>query len=104
MPDKINNIEKIEKSSQMLKAIAHPTRIKILHMLKDAKEHSVTEIYLGLACEQPTISHHLGIMKDKGVLKSRREGKNTFYSIRKDTFVDCINITFLQEIVKFSKN
>lgn len=97
-----NNIDKIEKSTQMLKAIAHPTRIKILQMLKDAKEHSVTEIYLGLECEQPTISHHLIIMKDKGVLKSRREGKNTYYSIKKDAFVDCVNKSFLQEIVKLT--
>jgi len=32
--------------------------------------------------EQSTASHHLGIMKDKGVLVSRREGKNIYYSIR----------------------
>ena len=103
MLSKENNIDKIEKSSQMLKAIAHPTRIKILQMLKDAEEHSVTDIYLGLECEQPTISHHLIIMKDKGVLKSRRKGKNTFYSIKKDAFVDCINKSFLEEIVNLTK-
>ena len=98
MSDKFNNIKKAEKSSLMLKAIAHPTRIKILNMLKDGNEHNVTEIYMSLSCEQSTISHHLVIMKDKGVLKSRRDGKNTFYSVKRDAFVDCINRTFLQEI------
>jgi DNA-binding transcriptional ArsR family regulator len=104
MLSKENNIDKIEKSSQMLKAIAHPTRIKILQMLKDAEEHSVTDIYLGLECEQATISHHLIIMKDKGVLKSRRKGKNTFYSIKKDAFVDCINLSSINTLSSVSNN
>ena len=98
MSDKLNNKDKVERSSLMIKAIAHPTRIQILSMLKDGNEHNVTEIYLKLSCEQSTISHHLVIMKDKDVLKSRRDGKNTFYSVKRDAFVDCINKTFLQEI------
>ena len=104
MSNKENNIEKFERSSLMLKAIAHPTRIRILNMLKDVEEHSVTKIYLGLECEQSTISHHLVIMKDKGILKSRRDGKNTYYSIRRDAFVDCINKTFLQNITDLTEN
>lgn len=97
------NTEKIEKASLILKSIAHPIRIKILTMLKDGKEHTVTEIYLSLECEQSTISHHLSIMKDKGVLKSRRDGKNTFYGIKKDAFVDCINKAFLQKLNNFTE-
>jgi ArsR family transcriptional regulator len=93
-----NDSEKILKAANMLKSIAHPTRLKILNLLKDTKEYSVTKIHLQLSCKQPTISHHLSIMKNKGVLKSRQDGKNIFYSIKKDAFVDCINKSILQNI------
>lgn len=84
----------LEKAAGMLKAIAHPVRIAILEFLEDGKEVSVTEIYEYLQMEQSTTSHHLGILKDKGVLGSKRDGKNTYYYIRNEnlsTIVDCIN-------------
>lgn len=78
----------------MLKAIAHPMRIAILNFLDDGKKLTVTEIHELLNIEQSTTSHHLGILKDKGVLASQREGKNTYYYMKHDTIssiVDCIS-------------
>jgi len=86
--------EQLEKAAGMLKAIAHPMRIAILEYLEDGKQLTVTEIHEYLQIEQSTTSHHLGILKDKGVLGSKREGKNTFYFIRNEnlsSIVDCIN-------------
>ena len=86
--------EQLEKAANMLKAIAHPMRIAILEYLEDGKQLTVTEIHEYLQIEQSTTSHHLGILKDKGVLGSKREGKNTYYFIRNEnlsTIVDCIN-------------
>jgi len=74
--------EKLEKTAEILKAISHPVRISILNALESNKKMTVTEIHKMLEIEQSTASHHLGIMKDKGVLVSRREGKNIYYSIR----------------------
>lgn len=74
--------EQLEKAAGILKAMAHPVRISILNALEGGKKLTVTEIHNLLGVEQSTASHHLGIMKDKGVLVSRREGKNIFYSIR----------------------
>ena len=68
--------EQLEKAANMLKAIAHPMRIAILECLEDGKKLTVTEIHEYLQIEQSTASHHLGILKDKGVLSSKREGKN----------------------------
>lgn len=86
--------EKLEQAANMLKAIAHPMRIAILGYLEDGKKLTVTEIHELLKIEQSTTSHHLGILKDKGVLSSKREGKNTFYFLRHcslSNIVDCIS-------------
>ena len=86
--------EELEKAANMLKAIAHPMRIAILNYLDGGKKMTVTEIHELLQIEQSTTSHHLGILKDKGVLSSKREGKNTFYFLKHDklsSIVDCIS-------------
>lgn len=101
---KLNNIaqmniinltpDQLEKASNMLKAIAHPLRIAILNHLDNGKKLTVTEIHELLNIEQSTTSHHLGILKDKGVLASHREGKNTYYYLKHDnlaSIVDCVS-------------
>ena len=85
--------EQLEKVAGMLKAIAHPMRIAILKHLDGGKQLTVTEIHALLGIEQSTTSHHLGILKDKGVLISKRDGKNTYYSIRNENLgniIDCV--------------
>ncbi len=87
------NVEQLEIAVNMLKAIAHPMRISIISLLEDGRKMTVTEIHEKLQIEQSTTSHHLGILKDKGVLSSKREGKNTFYSLKNENLgkiLDCI--------------
>ncbi len=84
----------LDRAASMLKAIAHPMRIAILNHLEDGKRLTVTQIHNLLNIEQSTTSHHLGILKDKGVLASQREGKNTFYFLKHDSLrniVDCVS-------------
>jgi len=92
----INNLttEQLDKAANMLKAIAHPMRIAIINYLENGKKMTVTEIHDLLNIEQSTTSHHLGILKDKGVLASHREGKNTYYYLKYDKLsyiIDCLN-------------
>jgi len=85
--------DRLEMAASMLKAMAHPVRIAILKHLEGGKKLTVTEIHVLLGIEQSTTSHHLGILKDKGVLCSRREGKNTSYYLKHDILsqiVDCL--------------
>jgi DNA-binding transcriptional ArsR family regulator len=87
------DVERLETAASMLKAMAHPMRIAILKHLEGGKKLTVTEIHEILNIEQSTTSHHLGILKDKGVLCSKREGKNTFYYLRYEVLsqiVDCL--------------
>jgi len=83
--------EQLEEAANMLKAIAHPMRIAILGYLEDGKKLTVTEIHELLKIEQSTTSHHLGILKDKGVLCSKREGKNTYYFLKHANLSNIVN-------------
>lgn len=86
--------ERLEMAASMLKAMAHPLRIAILKHLEGGKKLTVTEIHELLGIEQSTTSHHLGILKDKGVLCSKRDGKNTYYYMKYDIIsqiMDCLH-------------
>jgi ArsR family transcriptional regulator len=72
----------LEGATGALRAVAHPIRLAIVDLLKDNASLNVTEIHESLGIEQAVASHHLRIMKDKGLLKSQRDGKNTFYSLK----------------------
>ncbi len=82
---------KLEQMASKLKAIAHPVRIAIIEMLAGSKCLSVTEIYLLLDIEQAAASHHLNIMKNKGILNSKREGKKIYYSLQNEALADIMN-------------
>lgn len=76
------NPEALERAAAMLRVIAHPIRISILTLLEDGEKLSVTEIHTRLDIGQSAASHHLGLLKDKDVLGSQRDGKNTYYYLR----------------------
>ena len=88
------DITKLEMAASKLRAIAHPMRIAVIDLLNDKSKMSVTEIYSALDIEQASASHHLNILKNKGILVSKREGKKIFYSLKSVTLteiIDCIN-------------
>ena len=74
--------ETLTLAAEMLKAMAHPMQINIVSFLEGNQKMTVTEIYERLGIEQAVTSHHLGILKSKGVLTSAREGKNTYYFLK----------------------
>ena len=92
--ESILDAEKLEEVASKLRAVAHPMRVAIIQILDENKQLNVTQIYKKLGIEQATASHHLNILKTKGVLRSKRDGKQTFYSIKQDSIiriVDCVS-------------
>lgn len=67
--------------ADLLKTIAHPVKLEIIELLEEAGALKVSEIKEKLNIEQSLLSHHLSKMKDKGILNSKRDGKNLYYSI-----------------------
>ena len=80
--DMILDSKKLETAAFILKTIAHPVRIGIVELLTREKRLSVGEICEKLGTEQSLTSHHLLIMKLKGIVSAKREGKNIFYSLK----------------------
>lgn len=76
----IDREEDIQQASQAIKAIAHPLRLKILCLLGD-QEISVQDIVEHVGTSQSNISQHLAILRDKGVLSTRKEANKVFYRI-----------------------
>ena len=87
------DIEKLERAAYILKALAHETRLCALMHLAQTKERSVSDLMEELGCEQSLLSHHLTDLRAKGILNSRRDGRNNFYSINNKEIVpllECI--------------
>lgn len=91
--------KKIEKAAYVLKAVAHPLRIKIVLMLQEHKEMNVSAIYKNLNAEQSLISHHLINMRDKGILEIRRSGKNIYYFLVDDSVANVIDCIYRSKIL-----
>jgi DNA-binding transcriptional ArsR family regulator len=72
--------EHIEQAARVLKAMAHPLRLGILCVLGD-KEFSVQDIVNLVGTSQSNISQHLAILRDKGVLRTRKDANRVFYRI-----------------------
>jgi len=90
----ILDIKKLEEAASKLRVIAHPMRIAIIELLQENKKMNVTQIYEKLQIEQASASHHLNLLKNKGVLASKRDGKNTYYSLKYNAInliIDCIS-------------
>jgi DNA-binding transcriptional ArsR family regulator len=86
--------EKLEAAAEIFKAMAHPLRVAILFLLKNGQALTVTQIHEMAGIRQTTASHHLNILKTKGVLCSKREGKNCFYYLKHgilSQIIDCVS-------------
>mgnify|MGYP001328536575 CR=1 FL=1 len=70
----------IREASDALKAMAHPLRLKIL-CLVGQNELMVQEIVEAVGTSQSNISQHLAVMRERGLLASRKEANKVFYRI-----------------------
>ena len=82
----------LRESSETLRAIAHPLRLRIIELLFENKQLSVTEIHEALNVEQAVASHHLRILKNKKVVDLERDGKNSLYFLINPAFYDIVRI------------
>ena len=76
----ITRDEDIERASRSIKAMSHPLRLKILCALGD-REVNVQDIVSMVGTSQSNISQHLAILRDKGILASRKDANRVFYRV-----------------------
>ncbi|WP_245590977.1 ArsR/SmtB family transcription factor [Deefgea rivuli] len=72
--------EHIDQASRAMKAMSHPLRLKILCVLAD-QEVSVQDIVERVGTTQSNISQHLALMREKGVLRTRKDANRVFYRV-----------------------
>ncbi len=86
-------VEKLERIAYILKVVAHPMRLAIVHLLEQHPKLSVSQICAMLASEQSLTSHHLQRMRDKGILSVKRKGRSMFYSLKErdvSLIIECL--------------
>ncbi|SDC00352.1 MULTISPECIES: ArsR/SmtB family transcription factor [unclassified Candidatus Frackibacter] len=70
-------------TSELFKALAHPTRVQILSLLRKG-ELCVCDIYEALELSQSNISQHLKVLKDQDLVESRKDGVMVLYKVKDD--------------------
>lgn len=88
--------DKLQIAARLLKVIAHPVKLEILQILGRNESMDVSSLceYIGTGCEISMMSHHLSKMKDNGILRSEKKGKQVFYSITDNSLLklfDCLS-------------
>jgi ArsR family transcriptional regulator len=88
--------EVFESAAEVMKAIAHPIRLRILEILDLMGEANVTTLSEKTGASQPAVSQQLSRMRGGGVLGTRREGTSVFYRVERPEvlgMLDCIRKT-----------
>jgi len=86
-------VEKLERIAYILKTVAHPLRLGIVHLLEQYPQLSVSEICEMLGSEQSLTSHHLQNMRLKGILSVKRDGRSMLYSLKEkevSMIIECL--------------
>ena len=83
--------KRAEEVSNCLKGLANESRLMILMAMRDG-EKGVNELADLLKCAQPKVSQHLSKMKERGLVSSRREGNQIFYTITDKRVFDFLDL------------
>jgi DNA-binding transcriptional ArsR family regulator len=71
----------LDPDVQLLRALGHPTRLAIVRELIGTSEVCACDFTTCCDVRQPTVSHHLRILRDAGVIESERKGTSIFYRL-----------------------
>jgi DNA-binding transcriptional ArsR family regulator len=88
--------EGLEHAAECLRTLAHPHRLRFLELLLEG-DYTVGELAEACSISSPLASDHLGKMKDRGLLKCERRGRNIFYRVADPhlrNIMDCVRARF----------
>jgi len=77
--------------AQICQGLADPTRILILYFLADSPRY-VTELAEMLEVKQPTVSRHLKVLRDRGLVTATREGNTVYYALRDRRIIQALDL------------
>lgn len=79
----VHGMKNFASELEILKAISEPTRLTIINMLS-CKEMCARSLLKGLSITQPTLSHHMKVLTDCGLVSGRKEATWMYYTINKE--------------------
>jgi ArsR family transcriptional regulator len=102
LTETLKNLEeaRLNQRARMLKIMGDSNRQKILEILRKG-EQCQCEIIPGINQSQPTVSRHLGLMEEVGILASRKEGTKVFYAASHDGVFEVLD--WIDKIVEQSE-
>ena len=98
----MNMIQKYEARAQVAKAMGHPSRLYILDLLKEG-ELSAGALTSKVGADQSTVSKHLSILRQVGLVNHRKDGTTIYYSLCCtciDGFFTCLESVVRTELCK----
>lgn len=85
--------EQLQRSADVLRAIAHPIRLSVVELLNGADgSMSVTKIYTALGLAQPIVSHHLGVLRNVGVVTKEQQSRFVYYTLSRDVIKSAMDV------------
>ena len=91
--------------AELCKTLANPIRLEILNLLRGG-ERSVNELTVLTGCAQATVSQHLAVLRQRGVVSTRKEGINVYYEIANPKIIqacDIIRAVLFEQIADMEK-
>jgi DNA-binding transcriptional ArsR family regulator len=85
----------VRKSTLIFRALNHPLRQKMLSILQENKQITVTELFQMMKLEQSVVSQHLAILRRSGFVQTKREGKFIWYTLNPErlrTINECLKL------------
>ncbi|GAB1469001.1 metalloregulator ArsR/SmtB family transcription factor [Candidatus Cloacimonadota bacterium] len=83
----MKELRELETITIIMKAMAHPSRLFIIRALGD-REHCVCELAEMVKIDQSTMSKHLSILKNAGIVEGRKENNQVYYSLLRPCLLD----------------
>lgn len=84
------NEKVLSSEAKVFKALADINRLKIIKLLKEG-ELCVCELTTALSTSQSTVSHHLSVLKNAGLVKERKEGKWSYFRLSEGAVIEILN-------------
>jgi len=81
----------IDKAVELLDLLSDKSRLVIIKALLKQRKMNGSELLKLINCGQPTLSHHMSVMNEAGLVKSNKKGNKVFYSINEDTYIPLLN-------------
>lgn len=91
------SFERYNEAAALLKSISHPVRICIIMGLQQKGLCNVTDMRCGLDLPQSTVSTHLSILRDMGIVDTLRKGTEIYYQLKDERIVELLNLLGVNE-------